>query len=183
MKKIVLDTNVYIDWLNRGLHETVMLGPGLVRYLSAVVVMELRAGVSHRASRDAVDALTRGYRSAGRLVAPSSEVFERAGAVLRKLKLAGRNVRDASLSDRVGSRRALLAADHRGRVWRGRASASGAGAGREGAEGRSEPSQGSHINDVLIALTARSIGATVVTANAAEFAAIQQVEPFAFELP
>ena len=136
MKKIVLDTNVYIDWLNRGLHETVMLGPGLVRYLSAVVVMELRAGVSRRASRDAVDALTRGYRSAGRLVAPSSEVFERAGAVLRKLKLAGHNVRDASL-----------------------------------------------CNDVLIALTARSIGATVVTANAADFAAIQQVEPFAFELP
>ena len=136
MKKIVLDTNVYIDWLNRGLHETVMLGPGLVRYLSAVVVMELRAGVSRRASRDAVDALTRGYRSAGRLVAPSSEVFERAGAVLRKLKLAGHNVRDASL-----------------------------------------------CNDVLIALTARSIGATVVTANAADFASIQQVEPFAFELP
>jgi predicted nucleic acid-binding protein len=136
VKKIVLDTNVYIDWLNRGLHETVMLGPGLVRYLSAVVVMELRAGVSRRASRDAVDALTRGYRSAGRLVAPSSEVFERAGAVLRKLKLAGHNVRDASL-----------------------------------------------CNDVLIALTARSIGATVVTANAADFAAIQQVEPFAFELP
>ena len=136
MKKIVLDTNVYIDWLNRGLHETVMLGPGLVRYLSAVVVMELRAGVSPRASRDAVDALTRGYRSAGRLVTPSSEVFERAGAVLRKLKLAGHNVRDASL-----------------------------------------------CNDVLIALTARSIGATVVTANAADFASIQQVEPFAFELP
>jgi predicted nucleic acid-binding protein len=136
VKKIVLDTNVYIDWLNRGQHETVMLGPGLVRYLSTVVVMELRAGVGHRASRDAVDALTRGYRSAGRLVAPSSEVFERAGAVLRKLKLAGHNVRDASL-----------------------------------------------CNDVLIALTARSIGATVVTANAVDFAAIQQAEPFAFELP
>ena len=136
MKKILLDTNLYIDWLNRGLHETVMLGPGLVRYLSAVVVMELRAGVSNRASRDAVDALTRAYRSAGRLVPPSIEVFERAGAVLRKLKLAARNVRDASL-----------------------------------------------CNDVLIALTARSIGATVVTANAADFAVIQQVEPFAFELP
>ena len=136
MKKIVLDTNVCIDWLNRGLHETVMLGPGFVRYLSAVVVMELRAGVSNRASRDAVDALTRAYRTASRLVAPSSEVFERAGAVLRKLKLAGRNVRDSSL-----------------------------------------------CNDVLIALTARSIGATVVTANLADFAAIQQVEPFAFELP
>ena len=136
MKKIVLDTNVCIDWLNCGLHETVMLGPGLVRYLSAVVVMEMRAGVSRRTSRDAVDALTRAYRAAGRLMVPSSEVFERAGAVLRKLKLAGRNVRDASL-----------------------------------------------CNDVLIALTARSIGATVVTANASDFAAIQQVEPFAFESP
>jgi hypothetical protein len=31
--------------------------------------------------------------------------------------------------NRVGSRRALLAADHRGRVW--------------------EPSQGSHVDDVL----------------------------------
>jgi predicted nucleic acid-binding protein len=136
MKRIVLDTNICIDWLNCGLHETVMLGPGLVRYLSAVVVMELRAGVSRRASRDAVDALTRAYRAAGRLMVPSSEVFERAGAVLRKLKLAGRNVRDASL-----------------------------------------------CNDVLIALTARSIGATVVTASASDFAAIQQVEPFAFEAP
>jgi predicted nucleic acid-binding protein len=73
---------------------------------------------------------------AGRLVTPSSEVFEWAGAVLRKLKLAGRNVRDASL-----------------------------------------------CNDVLIALTARSIGATVVTSNVPDFAAIQQVEPFAFEVP
>jgi len=38
-------------------------------------------------------------------------------------------------------------------------------------------------NAGLIALTARSIGATVLTANVADFAAIQQVEPFAFELP
>jgi len=52
--------------------------------------MEMRAGVSRRTSRDAVDALTRAYRAAGRLMVPSSEVFERAGAVLRKLKLAGR---------------------------------------------------------------------------------------------
>ena len=136
MKKVLLDTNVCIDWLNRGEHEAVMLGPGFVRYLSAVVVMELWAGVSNRASREAVDALTRAYRSAGRLVSPSSEVFERAGAVLRKLKFAGRNVRDASL-------------------W----------------------------GDVLIALTARSIGATVVTSSVADFAAIQRFETFAFAKP
>jgi predicted nucleic acid-binding protein len=136
VKKVLLDTNVCIDWLNVGGHEAVMVGSGFVRYLSAVVVMELRAGVSNRASRDALDALTRAYRSVGRLVAPSSEVFERAGAVLRKLKFAGRNVRDASL-----------------------------------------------CNDVLIALTARSIGATVVTTNVSDFTAIQHVEAFSFMEP
>ena len=47
---------------------------------------------------------------------------------------------------RVGSGRALLAADHRGREWRGRAKR--AGRRRQvGAEGQSEPSQGSHISD------------------------------------
>ena len=136
MKKVLLDTNVYIDWLNRGDHDAVMVGPGFVRYLSAVVVMELRAGVSNRASCDAVDALTRAYRSAGRLVSPSSDVFERAGAVLRKLKFAGRDVRHASL-----------------------------------------------CSDVLIALTARSIGATVVTTNVSDLAAIQRFEAFSFTKP
>ena len=131
MKKVLIDTCVYIDWLNQGRHEEVMLGVGLVRYLSAVVAMELRAGAQHRAARDSTSALIRAYRSSGRLVAPSSEVFERAGGVLRQLKLAGRDVRQSSL-----------------------------------------------CNDVLIALTARSIGASVVTANPDDFAAIQRIERF-----
>jgi predicted nucleic acid-binding protein len=67
---------------------------------------------------------------------PSSEVFDRAGGVLRQLKLAGRDVRLSSL-----------------------------------------------CNDVLIALTARSIGASVVTANLDDFAAIQRIERFALMSP
>jgi XTP/dITP diphosphohydrolase len=47
---------------------------------------------------------------------------------------------------RVGSGRALLAADHRGRAGRGRAKRAGGGGGW-GAEGQSEPSQGSHNSD------------------------------------
>jgi predicted nucleic acid-binding protein len=34
------------------------------------------------------------------------------------------------------------------------------------------------VNDVLIALSARSIGATVVTSNARDFAAIREIRPF-----
>jgi predicted nucleic acid-binding protein len=135
VKRVVFDTNLYIDWINRGLCENWMLGPGLVRYLSAVVLMELRAGAHTREGRQAVDRLVRSYVAGGRLLAPTHAVFDRAGSVLRRLKLAGREVRSASL-----------------------------------------------VNDVLVALTARSIGASVVTGNAADFKAIREAERFELEL-
>ncbi len=46
--KVILDTNPYIDWMNDGLREDVMAAPGFVRYLSAVVQMELRVGTADR---------------------------------------------------------------------------------------------------------------------------------------
>jgi predicted nucleic acid-binding protein len=134
VKKVVLDTNLYIDWINRGLHENLLIGPGYVRHLCAVVVMELRAGAHNRAGRAAVDRLVRSYETAGRLVAPSARVFDRAGSALRQLRLAGRDVRSAGF-----------------------------------------------VNDVLIAITARELGATVVTANVGDFEAIKAVESFALE--
>jgi predicted nucleic acid-binding protein len=136
VKKVVLDTNLYIDWINRGLHEAVMIGPGYARYLCAVVVMELRAGAHTRAGHTAVDRLVRSYDAAGRLVAPTRWVFDRAGSALRQLRLAGRDVRSASF-----------------------------------------------VNDVLIALTARELGATLVTANVDDFEAIRAVDSFALEAP
>jgi predicted nucleic acid-binding protein len=134
VKKVVLDTNLYIDWINRGLREETMVGGGLTRYLSAVVVMELRAGARTRGGRAAVDSLIRGYSLADRLITPAAGTFERAGSLLRRLKLAGREVRSASF-----------------------------------------------VNDLLIALTARALGATVLTANHADFEAIRRIEPFALE--
>jgi predicted nucleic acid-binding protein len=134
VKRVVLDTNLYIDWLNTGARESLMVGPGFVRYLSAVVVLELRVGARTRSARQAVDKLTRAYQAGGRLVAPSSGAFDRAGSLLRQLKLAGREIRSASL-----------------------------------------------VNDVLIAATARLIGATVVTANTSDFEAIRAVETFEIE--
>jgi predicted nucleic acid-binding protein len=134
VKKVVLDTNVYIDWINRGIGEDYMIGAGLIRYLSAVVVMELRAGARTRSGRAAVDQLVNAYAKGGRLVSPPVGIFDRAGSLLRRLKLAGREVRSAAF-----------------------------------------------VNDVLIALTARALGATVVTANLDDFQAIARLEPFAFE--
>ena len=135
MKKFVLDTNIFIDWLNRGLREEIMLGAGMVRYLSALVAMELYAGARAGSTRRAIDGIVKAHRAGGRLIVPPVDQILQAGSVLRQLKLAGFEVRSASL-----------------------------------------------VTDVLIALTARAIGATVLTANAKDFQAIQRIEPFALEI-
>ena len=131
MTKLLLDTNLYVGWLNHGLHQAVVLGPGFVRYLSSVVQMELRAGAATRPARRLLDQLVRAHAASTRLVAPSTTVFDQAGLVLRALRLGGREVRQASL-----------------------------------------------VNDVLIALTARSHGATVYTRDANDFEAIRRVRNF-----
>jgi predicted nucleic acid-binding protein len=135
VRRTLLDTNVYVDWLNHGLREEIVLGPGRVRILSAVVLMELRAGASSRRAVNAVDALSRVYASAQRLVAPSGALYAEAGRVLLQLRKDGREIRRASL-----------------------------------------------VSDALIALTARSLGAAVVTRDAADFSAIRKHCDFALEV-
>ena len=134
LRKVILDTNVYIDWLNLGLHEEQMTGPGLVRYLSAVVQMELRVGAKTLPARRALDRVVRAYRAGGRVVAPQAELFDEAGRTLRRLREAGREVRHASL-----------------------------------------------VNDVLIAHSARALGATVITADT-DYRAIRAVLDFKLEM-
>ncbi len=101
MKKVVLDTNILIDWLNRGAREDLVIGPGLVRYLSATVAMELYAGTREGAARRSIDGIVRAHQAGGRLLAPPAGVILRAGGVLRQLKLAGFEVRSASLVNDV----------------------------------------------------------------------------------
>ena len=133
MRRVVIDTNVYIDWTNRGRHEQALFQPGTVKYLSAVVLMELRAGAFSEADRRLLKRVQKAFEGAGRVLVPSRSVFADAGDVLRQLQ-----------------------ADH----------GHGSGATR------------SIANDVVIALSARSIGATVVTQNARDYRAIQVVRPF-----
>ncbi|NUQ79144.1 MAG: PIN domain-containing protein [Polyangiaceae bacterium] len=133
LRKVILDTNLYIGWMNHGLHEDLMLGPGLVRYLSAVVLMELRVGATMLPARRALDQLARSYRAGGRLITPGAEIFDQAGRTLQRLREGGREVRQASF-----------------------------------------------VNDVLIALSARSIGATLLTADA-DYEAIGAIVDFKLE--
>lgn len=134
MRRVVIDTNLYIDWFNAGRHETVLFQQDAVKYLSTVVVLELYAGASTPRDRRTVSRVVSAFERAGRILVPTGAVFQDAGHVVRVL--------------------------HQ----------------RRGLQPGTPPPL---INDVLIALSARAIGATVVTANARDFTAIQAVRPFA----
>lgn len=133
LRKVVLDTNLYVDWLNRGTGDALFTGPGLVRYFPAVVHMELNAGATTVRARRALEKLVRAYRAAGRVVVLDAQAFEMAGGALRSLRKRGIEVRRSSL-----------------------------------------------VNDVLIALSARAVGATLMTADT-DYEAIASVLDFRFE--
>jgi predicted nucleic acid-binding protein len=133
MRRVVIDTNVYVDWINRGQHEAVLFQPETVKYLSAVVLMELRAGAFSPSDRRLLQRLQTAFERAGRVLTPSRGVFAEAGDALRRLQ--------ADRGYKIGASHSIA-------------------------------------NDVLIALSARSIGATLVTQNDRDYRAIQAVRPF-----
>lgn len=137
MRRLVIDTNLYVDWLNRGRHESVLFQSPAVRYLSAVVLMELLAGAFTARDRRLVRQVGKAFTAVRRVLVPTARVYEEAGEVLRRLQ---------------ASRGYTLGGKH------------------------------SVVNDVLIALSARAIGATVITRNARDFEAIEGIRPFALEV-
>ena len=54
--KVILDTNVFVDYLRAGMHAEWVLGPasGRIRFLSSVVLLELRLGAYTSRRRRAV---------------------------------------------------------------------------------------------------------------------------------
>ena len=133
MQRVVIDTNIYIDWLNEGRYEDIIFQREAVKHLSAVVLMELLAGAFTTRDRKLVRDITLPFAKANRVVTPTVSIYEEAGDVLRRLQHGHRY---------------------------------------------SMPKAYGLVNDVLIALSARSIGASVITQNERDFVAIQCVRPF-----
>jgi len=122
--KVILDTNIFVDYLRQQLHADWVFGSvgGSIRFLSSVVLMELRLGADTLPRKRAVDRIKAAFPD-NRIIAPESELYDRAGKVFRLLYADGKGFND-----------------------------------------RLAP-----MNDILIALTARGIGATVITRNINEF--------------
>ena len=122
--KVLLDTNVLIDYLRTGLYTEWVLGGGgsILRFISAITILELRLGADTPTRKKAVDRLQQAFQTGRTLGLPPS-LLDHAGRIFRALYGNA-----AGMGDRLGP-----------------------------------------LNDVLIALTARQIGATVVTRNVMEF--------------
>jgi predicted nucleic acid-binding protein len=137
MQKVLFDSNILIDWLNAGKYSEILFGRGLVKYLSAVVILELEAGAFSAKDRRLIQQMARGFEQSQRIVTPTIADWQVAGVLLRRLQ----QEKDYNLSKAH-----------------------------------------SLTNDVLIALSARRIGAAVITQNSADFEAIRQLRPFSLLL-
>jgi tRNA(fMet)-specific endonuclease VapC len=135
MDKLVIDSNIYIDFFNSGKFADLFYNvkyPTVI-YLSSIVLMELRAGAFTRTDIKIVQALARTYRKSRRVLVPGDTEFLSAGEMLAKLQER---------------------------------------------EGYDLKKTASITNEVLIALSARQIGATVVTQNRRDFEAIKRSKAF-----
>jgi len=87
--KVILDTSVYIPFINEGtthpVREMELGGPLL--YMSAVVIEELYAGASDSKSIKLLDRLYKAFESAGRLVVPNAGDWKTAGSIISKLRV------------------------------------------------------------------------------------------------
>ena len=133
MERVLFDTDLYIDWLEKGAREELLVEGPFLRYMSSVVLMELRAGSFTPTTIRAIEELYTTFSRSRRLLTPTAETFWQAGIIL------------ATLQRRFGydlKKRLRL------------------------------------VNDCVIALSSRQIGATVFTHNGRDFAAIRQIAPF-----
>ena len=133
----MIDTNLYIDWLNARQHEELLFQTDAIKHLSAVVILELYAGAFSPRERRILGGVVAAFDRAHRILVPSGPIYEDAGHVLRTLQ--------ASRGSRLSSAPSL-------------------------------------VNDVLIALSARSIGAAVLTSNARDFEAFRAIRPFKLDV-
>ncbi|MBW1817053.1 MAG: type II toxin-antitoxin system VapC family toxin [Deltaproteobacteria bacterium] len=84
--KAMFDTNIYISFIRNRTHHDILLQRGTVKYMSAVVLMELWAGSKTRKADRLLHQLQRPYAKAGRIITLRAGHYIAAGHLLSDLK-------------------------------------------------------------------------------------------------
>lgn len=88
MNKIIIDTNIYIDFYNTGKYKEIIYQkqyPEII-YVSSVVIMELLAGTFSRSDTAIVNNLIKIARTSKKIITPSHHDYIDAGKILAKLQ-------------------------------------------------------------------------------------------------
>lgn len=88
MSNLILDTSIYIDFINANTYrEWVFVRDYPARlYLSAVVLMELYAGAHRRSDVKLIDALRKPFAKRRMIVVPTAQDYAMAGQILARLQ-------------------------------------------------------------------------------------------------
>ncbi len=121
--KVMFDANIYVSWIRKQKFGDLMLKHGTVKYLSAIVLMELWAGARTKQASRLVETLQKPYLKAGRIIPMTLKNYIVAGQIISDLPASYKNMLKKS----------------------------------------------DFINDIQIALTALSVGATLYTNNETHF--------------
>ena len=132
--KAIYDSCVYIDFLRESKNEELFYDRGMFRFLSPVVVMELRAGAKNSGQIKALDRLFLPYTKSQRIVSLSANMFLKAGEIIQNV-----NSKFGGVSHGFS-------------------------------------------HDVLIALSASTIGATLFTSNRRDFEKISRYLSFRIKI-
>ena len=139
MNKIVIDTNVYIDFYNTERFKDILYQkryPEIV-YISSIVIMELLAGAFTRADISIIENLIKTAQKSRKIIPPTQHEYIEAGKILAKF---------------------------------------------QSEKGYDFKKNYQLTNDVLIALSARRIGATVFTQNRRDFETIKEFKDFKLQI-
>lgn len=92
MRKVVIDTSLYIGWF-RGQHldlaqEILVCQP----ILCSVVATELKAGARTRAQQRSLEKMLSAYEDSGRVITPNHQIYRDAGDVIAKLGIPTKKI-------------------------------------------------------------------------------------------
>jgi len=134
LTKVILDTSIYIPFINAGIsHPVLELECKPLFYMSAVVIEELYAGAFDKISVKLLDRMYETFENLGRVIVPEASDWQKTGKVIAKF------------GQKYGFGKKFLSKT---------------------------------TNDVLIAFSARRIGAIVVTNNTKDFLRIKEFVDF-----
>src|SRR4030066_2109056 len=102
--KVLIDTNIFIDYLRKELHADWVFGRvgNTIRFLSSIVLMELRLSADITKRKRMVDKIKPAFPG-DRLIAPSPQLFDAAARLFRTLYGDG-----LGFTDRLGPINDLL---------------------------------------------------------------------------